>query len=287
MVKNQRHCVLNAAAKIALVVLVSYAPGKSFAESVKIQFDLVKVTARAGAGADAGFNLYSATPVGDGPYKTMDGDAAIDFFKQKPNGDMPTFLNGFTGAGVFANQFDSRYFGSVAAPKGSVLRNFTDTKFTPQVAAPGYKTEMVAGKSIGGFEIKVAQPTQDSIDTASGGNAFPNTAIAADKKSVTFSGGDILVGNFPTAGNSGNFLWSFISPAGDQPKFPQVMFTTPVIPPDPAGEFKNIKYVGNAVAVVPEPGMWLLMLSGLTVVAAFGALRNSGGTWRFSRAGFH
>ena len=56
--------------------------------------------------------------------------------------------------------------------------------------------------------------------------------------------------------------------------FHQVMFTTPVIPPDPAGEFKNIKYVGNAT-VVPEPGIWLLMLSGLGIVAAFGTLRNS------------
>ena len=118
MVRNQRQRVLKAVAKVALVALISFPPNKSFAESVKIQFDLVKVTARAGAGADAGFNLYSATPVGDGPYKTMDGDTAIDFFKQKPNGDMPTFLNGFTGAGVFANQFDSRYFGSVAAEKG-------------------------------------------------------------------------------------------------------------------------------------------------------------------------
>ncbi len=278
MNRNQRQLVLKAAAKVALVALISFTSSKSFAESVKIQFDLVKVTARAGAGADAGFNIYSAMPVGDGPYKTMDGNAAIDFFKQKPNGDIPTFLDGFTGAGIFANQFDSRYFGSVAAPKGSILRNFTDTKFTPQVAPPGYKTEMVAGKSIGGFEIKVAQPTQDNIDAANGGNAFPNTVIAGDKKSVTFSGGDIPVSNFPTVGNSGNFLWSFISPAGDQPKFPQVMFTNPVIPPDPAGEFKNIKYVGNAVAVVPEPEMWLLMLSGLGIVAAFGTLRNRGRT---------
>ena len=84
MDRNRRQRVLKAVAKMALVALISFTPSKSFAESVKIQFDLVKVTARAGAGADAGFNLYSATPVGDGPYKTMDGDAAIDFLNRNP-----------------------------------------------------------------------------------------------------------------------------------------------------------------------------------------------------------
>lgn len=268
MNRNQRQCALRGglAAKMLFVALIGCVPSMSFAVSVTIQFDLVKVTTKAGAGADAGFNLYSVMPIGNDankPYQMKNGAAEINFFKQKPDGSMPMFLNGFTGAGVFANQFDLRYFGSVAAPKGSILRNFTNTKFIPKAGPPGFDTQAVAGKSIGGFEIMVAQPTQDDIDTANGGNAFPNAPIAANKKSVTFSGGDIPVGDFPAVGAMGNFLWSFISPGGDQPKFPQVMFTNPVIPPDPTGDFKNIKYVGKATAAVPVPPTFALMAVGL------------------------
>lgn len=268
-------------AKVLLAALVGLAGSQAHAVAVTILFDLVKVTTAAGAGADAGFNLYSVKPIGDGPYKTKDGAAELVFFKQKPNGDMRTFLNGFTGAGIFANQFDLRYFGSVSAPKGSILRNFTNVKFIPKADPPGFDTQAVAGKAISGFKIKVAQPTQDNIATADGGNAFPTVAPADDKagnktrREVTFSGGNIPVGDFPTVGNSGNFLWSFISPTGDQPKFPQVMFTDPTIPPDPAGEFKNIKFVGMATAV-PEPSTLVLMVGGLGWIGLVGRRRARG-----------
>jgi hypothetical protein len=255
------------AAKVLLITLIGFLPSQSFASSVTIQFDTVKVTGKAGAGADTGFVIYSVEPIGNGPYKDKNGAAAIDFFKQKPDGSSPSFLNGFTGAGIFDNQFEFRYFGSIAAAKGSVLRNLTNIRIKPDGSS-----EAAAGNAIDGFEIKLAQPTQDNIDAASGGNAFPNTVIAADKKSVKFSGGRFPVGGFPAAGASGNFLWSFITPAGDQPKFPQVFSTVPVIPPDPTGDFKKIKYVGKAIPAVPLPAAWLLMMSGLGVFAGLKGL---------------
>jgi hypothetical protein len=272
MNRNQRQCAARGplATKMLLVALVvCCAPARSFAGSVTILFDLVKVTTTFDSAT--GFNLYTASPVGKGPYETKDGDTPIKFFQQKPNGAMPMFLNGFTGAGIVANQFDFRYFGSVAASKGSILRNFTNIEYEPQAAPPGYSVKMVTGHAIAGFVIKLAQPTQDDVDAADGGNAF-KAKIAADKKSVTFSDGNIPVANFPAVGSSADYLWSFISPVGDQPKFPAVMFTTPTIPPDPTGEFKNVKYVGMAVAT-PEPSSLALMVIGLAGIGLVARLR--------------
>jgi len=238
---------------------------------VTILFDKVKVTARAGAGADAGFILYSAQPTGDGPYKTKNGAAAIDFFKQKPDQSMPMFLNGFTGAAIVANQFEFRYFGSVAADKGSILRNLTNIRFK-NVAG---ETETVPGKAIEDFEIKLARPDLDKIVDAKGGNAFPTVSdITKDNKGVTFSGGNILNMDFPAVGGMGEFLWSIITPDAPQPKFPLVFFTEAKIPPDPAGDFKDMRYVGRASAV-PESATLILLGSGIAWL--------SGVAWRQHR----
>lgn len=255
----------NLAVKLLIATLTVFASSQSFAAQITIQFDLVKVTARAGAGADAGFTIYSAESIGSGPYLTKNGCCAIDFFKQSADARMS--LNGFATGGIVANQFDFRYFGSVAAASGSVLRNLSNLRIKPDGSS-----ENVAGRTIGDFEIKLAQPTQDSIQTAEGGNAFSMVTVAADKKSVVFEKGNIPVGDFPAAGNMGAFLWSFISPEGEQPKFPDVFFTDPIIPPDPTGAFKNIKYVGRASEAAPEPSNWVL--------AGLGALVLLGRHWR-------
>jgi hypothetical protein len=250
------------AAKMLLVALVVFcAPCMSFAAviAVTVQFDLVKVTASFDAGT--GFNIYTASPVGDGPYKTKDGAAPIAFFQRKPDGTMPSFINGFTGASIVNNFFQFRYFGSVAAAKGSILRNGTNREIVPSTEEPGYDVKAAAGKAISGFVIKLAQPTLYEIVSADGGNAFKNVDIAANKSMVTFSGGNIPVANFPAVGASADFLWSFITPVGPQPKFPAGVFTDPVIPPDPAGEFKDVLYVGKATT--PEPSTLVMMVVGL------------------------
>jgi PEP-CTERM motif len=239
-----------AAAAAFAVMPITASPLAAATISVTIQFDLVKVT----TSMAGGFLVYTASPVGKGPYETRDGADPIEFFKQKPDGDDATFLNGFTGASIVNNALQPRYFGSVASSKGSILRNATNIKVVPSTEAPGYKTVTVPGSTITGFVIELAKPTEYDIDSADGGNAFKMTDVATNKKSVTFSGGSIPVANYPAVGKSADFLWSFIT-KGPQPKFPAVMFTKPTIPP--TGDFTDVLYVGRAT--VPEPSTFVLM----------------------------
>lgn len=238
----------------------------ALAADITIQFDKVKVTAAAGAGANAGFTVYSVESLADGPFKTKNGAGPLEFLRVGAAGR--NYLNGFTGATVLANQWEYRYFGSVEAPKGSILVNGTDNLVKASTNAQGYTIDTVAGKDIGGFEIKLAQPDKDDIKVAEGGNAFKKATIAADKNSASFSDGLIKQSAFPAVGATGEFLWSLMSEA-PQPKFPQVMFTEPKIPPDATGEFKDIRYVGKAVPVpgVPEPGAFMMSIAGLLIMA--------------------
>jgi hypothetical protein len=254
------------AAKLLLaLLLILCAQSKSFAAtiSVTIQFDLVKVT----TSMAGGFLVYTASPVGDGPYKTKDGADPLEFFKQKPDGSDAMFLNGFTGASIVNNALEFRYFGSVAAAKGSILRNATNRKIVSSTEAPGFKVDTVPGSTITGFVIKLAQPTKYDIDSADGGNAFKKPDIAANKSMVTFSGGSLPVANFPALGDSADYLWSFITPVGPQPKFPAGLFTDPIIPPDPVGDFKDLLYVGKATTTAPEPSTLALMTIGIAGIA--------------------
>jgi hypothetical protein len=103
-----------AAAAAFAVMPITASPAAAATISVTIQFDLVKVT----TSMAGGFLVYTASPVGKGPYETRDGADPIEFFKQKPDGDDATFLNGFTGASIVNNALQPRYFGSVASSKG-------------------------------------------------------------------------------------------------------------------------------------------------------------------------
>jgi hypothetical protein len=103
-----------AAAAAFAVMPITASPLAAATISVTIQFDLVKVT----TSMAGGFLVYTASPVGKGPYETRDGADPIEFFKQKPDGDDATFLNGFTGASIVNNALQPRYFGSVASSKG-------------------------------------------------------------------------------------------------------------------------------------------------------------------------
>lgn len=98
-------------------------------QPVSILFDLVKVTGAAWAGQIGGVNITEALSVqsiGAGPFQTTDGKGPLNFLNILANGD-EDFVTEFTGAGIVANQFNLRYFGSVAAAKGSILRNVTQT----------------------------------------------------------------------------------------------------------------------------------------------------------------
>lgn len=252
---------------ISLAALLCTAPlHGAVAADITIKFDKVKVTAAAGTGAAKDFTIYSAEALADGPFKTTNGAGPLPFLAIGPGGR--TYAPGFTGATIFANQWEFRYFGSVEAPKGSILVNGTDSLFNSTPDTVGYKIDKVDPKDVGGFEIKLAQPDKDDIKVAEGGNAFKTVKIADDKNSVSFSEGLIKPIAFPAVGASGEFLWSVMT-TGDQPKFPQVMFTDPKIPPDPAGEFKTLRYVGKAVPVpgVPEPGTWSLSAAGLLIMS--------------------
>lgn len=246
------------------VLLSMSALDQAVADDITIMFDKVKVTAAVGMGANAGYTVYSVQAIDDGPFKTRNGGGPFEFLRMNDTGR--DYLNGYTGATIVANQFDWRYFGSVAATKGSIFTNGTNALFKPMADPPGFKIETVVGKDIGGFEVKLAQPDKDTIKVAEGGNAFKVT-IADDKKSATFKDGLLKVAGLPVSGGMGEYLWSFITEA-PQPKFPQVMFTEGAVPPDPAGDFKTMRYVGRAVAVVPEPSVVWLSGAGLILVMA-------------------
>ncbi len=66
-----------------------------------IQFDKVKVTAEAGTGANAGYTVYTAGAIGDGPFKTKNGAGPLIF--RRTGGAASDYLNGFTGATIVAN----------------------------------------------------------------------------------------------------------------------------------------------------------------------------------------
>src|SRR5262245_47939273 len=214
-----------------VITLLGLNPPQASAAMVTIEFDLVKVSAKKDNNGDT---ILSAMAIGDGPFKDLHGAGSKDFLKLKADGTREQ-LNGFTSGGIVANHFEDRYFGSVAAPSGSILQNLSHVMVNPDLTS-----KEVPGTGITGFELKLAQPDQDDIAVAKGGNAFPSVSIAADKNSVTFSNGGIPNMPFPSDGGSGLFLWSLITPEGPQPKFPQVLFTKADIPPDPAGDFKDV-----------------------------------------------
>src|SRR5690349_4976058 len=108
-----------------LVILGGFYPCQAFAGMVTISFDLVKVSAR--AGPVAGEVILSVEALGDGPFKTKNGAGPFDFLDIKPNGNRVP-LNNFTNGAIVANQFQPRYFGSVAAAKGAILRNLSNIR---------------------------------------------------------------------------------------------------------------------------------------------------------------
>jgi hypothetical protein len=234
-------------------------------QNYTIDFDLVKVTARNGPN---GSTILSATAIGNGPFETENGPRPIDFDSIDAEGN-ETNLNGITTGQIVANYLSPRYFGSDAAPNGSIILNITNFQFTS-----GSNFTQIPGVSIGGFQIWVAQPTLDSITAADGGNAFGSTSISNDQKTVLFSGGDIPNILYPAPGETGDFLWSAITPATPQPPSSDVYYTTPTIPPDPSGEFASLRLIGEAIAV-PEPPSILVLLAGLLSVAFAVSRRSS------------
>jgi hypothetical protein len=218
-----------------------------------IDFDLVKVTARAGP---AGSTILSATALGNGPFATVNGLGPVDFDSFDSQGN-ETNLDGITTGQIVANFLSPRYFGSDAAPNGSIILNLTQFQFASDgTVEPG------PGVDIGGFQISLTQPTIDNIVAADGGNAFSSVSFSSDKKNVTFSGGDIPDILYPAPGGAGDFLWSAITAAAQPPASLDVYFTTPTIPPDPNGEFADVRLIGAALAV-PEPPSILVLLAGL------------------------
>ena len=221
-------------------------------------FDLVKVTARAGP---AGSTILSATALGNGPFATVNGLGPVDFDSFDSQGN-ETNLDGITTGQIVANFLSPRYFGSDAAPNGSIIQNLTQFQFASDgTVEPG------PGVDIGGFQISLAQPTIDNIAAADGGNAFNSVSFSSDKKSVTFSGGDIADILYPVPGETGEFLWSAITAAPQPPSSLDVYFTTPTIPPDPNGEFADVRLIGVAIAAVPEPPGVFSLLAGLSGLA--------------------
>lgn len=200
-----------------------------------VNFDLVKVTNEAG--------VFSATGVGPGPFETQNGVGPVDFA-----------VSDF--GQIVSNYLSPRYFGSDAAPKGSLLLNLTNFKWNGSGFVP------VTGVTIGGFVVEVARPMTDSILSADGGLAFPHFSISSDAKAVTFSGGDIPNAPPPKPGQTEELVWSSITPKAPQPPSSNVYLTNPTIPPDPNGEFANIRLVGEAVAM-PEAPAVLIFLPGL------------------------
>jgi hypothetical protein len=222
-----------------------------------IDFDLVKVTARTGSD---GSTILSASALGNGPFATLNGFSPVDFDSFDSQGN-ETNLNGLSTGQIFANYLSPRYFGSDAEPKGAILLNLTNFNFTS-----ASDVEQVAGVSIGGFQIWVAQPAFDNIGAVDGGNAFSLVSVAGDQKSVLFAGANIANTLFPAPGETEEMLWSAFTGA-PQPPSADVFFVTPMIPPDPNGEFADMRLVGAAVAT-PEPSSILVLLAGLTGFAA-------------------
>jgi hypothetical protein len=122
-IRSNRRIVRRLTTATAVLAIATIAPAVCRAALVTIQFDRVKVTTTEGAGSDAGFLVYTVEPTGDGPYKTKNGDTAKKFFRRKADGTQPSQFNGFTNGGIIDNQFEFRYFGSVAAASGSILRH--------------------------------------------------------------------------------------------------------------------------------------------------------------------
>jgi hypothetical protein len=257
---HRRKRVLQQLAFVAFAAFIAEAGMPAAASAVPIEgqnytidFDLVKVMARDGPN---GSKILSASALGAGPFETENGAGPIDFDSIDTQGN-ETNLNGITTGQIVANYLSPRYFGSDAAPNGSILLNITNFKFTS-----GSSFIQIPGVSIGGFQVWVAQPTVDNITAADGGNAFSSTSISSDQKTVLFAGGDIPNMLYPAAGGTGEFLWSAITPETPQPPTSDVYFTTPTIPPDPSGEFASLRLIGVAVAV-PEPPSILVLLAGL------------------------
>ena len=250
------------AAETAVPAAVSAAPIAD--TNFTIDFDLVKVTSRNGPG---GSTILSATALGNGPFATANGLGPIDFDSLDSQGN-ETHLGGIDTGLFVANYLSPRYFGSDAAPNGAIIENLTSFQFTS-----GGNVDQVPGVNIGGFQIWLAQPTIDNIAVADGGNAFNSVSFSGDKKSVIFSGGDIRNIFFPAPGETGDFLWSAIT-AAPQPPFPDVFFATPTIPPDPNGEFADLRLIGVAIAV-PEPPTVLILLVGLSGLAFILSRRRS------------
>jgi hypothetical protein len=224
-----------------------------------VDFDLVNVSA---ANGPNGSLLLYATGIGSGPFEAVNGTGPVLFDSIDSQGN-ETNLNGITTGQIVANYLQPRYFGSDASSNGSIIENLTNFKFIG-----GANYIQVPGATIGGFQVSVAQPATDSIVSADGGNAFTSTSISSNGKTVTFSGGNIANLFYPLPGDTGDFLWSAITPQAPQPPSSDVYYTSPTIPPDPNGEFANMRLVGQAIATPEPPGALVLLvgLSGLSLV---------------------